>query len=83
MKGYDFVDMTVLGWLGPIGVTSLFYIFYTKEQYDSEFLWATVSAVIFGSTLVHGVTASITARWYKRQKFSTDGTEQREDEDLL
>lgn len=79
IKGYDYIDMAVLGWLGPIGVTSLFYLFYTRETFEHEFLWTTISAVIFGSTLVHGITASPAARWYKHEHLSVEEKKKEEE----
>nr|WKN38880.1 cation:proton antiporter [Tunicatimonas sp. TK19036] len=83
LKGFDWTDIAVVGWLGPIGVTSMFYVFYTQERLENEFLWTVASAIIFGSTLIHGITASATAKWYKRQRPTTGENEGGDDEGVI
>lgn len=67
LRKYNRTDIIALGWLGPVGVTSIYYAFHVMERFDHEIVWTVVSAVIFGSTIVHGITASITGRWFKRK----------------
>jgi NhaP-type Na+/H+ or K+/H+ antiporter len=67
LKGYTKTDFIVLGWFGPIGVTSIFYVFHAHEKFQYEFLWTATSAVIFGSTVVHGMTSSLVSQWFRRK----------------
>lgn len=79
LKGYHYPDLLVMGWLGPIGVSSMFYAFHADSQLDNNFLWVATSAVIFGSTLVHGITSSLTAQWYKRRTSASEEKKIREE----
>ncbi len=67
LKRFNSTDLVVMGWLGPIGISSLFYVFHSLKFYENEILWAVISAVVFASTTVHGITASIIGKWYKRR----------------
>lgn len=68
LRRYNTADVFVLGWLGPIGVSSLFYAFHAMEKIEYEMLWIIVSAVVFGSTVVHGITASLVGKWFKKNQ---------------
>jgi len=66
LQHYSKIDTLALGWLGPMGVTSVYYVFHVQEKVSNEFLWTAASAVIFGSTVVHGITSPYIGRWYKK-----------------
>jgi NhaP-type Na+/H+ or K+/H+ antiporter len=68
LRRYSKIDILALGWLGPIGVTSVFYVFHAQEKMQNDFLWTACSAVIFGSTFVHGITSPYIGRWYKKHR---------------
>lgn len=65
LKRFNSTDLLVMGWLGPIGISSLFYVFHSLKTFENEILWTVISAVVFASTTVHGITASIVGKWYK------------------
>jgi NhaP-type Na+/H+ or K+/H+ antiporter len=55
------------GWFGPIGVSAIFYSMTIASQTGNEQAWRIGSLVVFGSLIVHGVTAAPLARWYGRR----------------
>ncbi len=59
-------DAVFLGWFGPIGVSALFYLTFSREEGVSDpRLWAVGSLMVAVSTVVHGVTAA-PGRWLYR-----------------
>ena len=64
MKGYNFLDMLLMGWFGPIGVAALFYALHINEKHQFSNLWAIVSFVVFSSTVVHGFTRYVVSKKY-------------------
>ena len=63
-------DALFVGWFGPIGIAALFYAVVSYRILGYEIIWPTVSLVIAGSTLVHGITSTPFSKWYGRV---TDG----------
>lgn len=52
-------DAVYLGWFGPIGVTTLFYLTLEAERFAvPEVVLAAGSLVVVASTVVHGLTSS-------------------------
>lgn len=54
------------GWFGPIGIAALFYAAHSSDRVGDQVIWHVTSLVVFGSILVHGVTATPAIRWYAR-----------------
>lgn len=57
-------DVAFLGWFGPMGVAAIFYAAYAVREAHAEVVWHTASALVFGSILVHGMTAAPFTRLY-------------------
>jgi sodium/hydrogen antiporter len=57
LTGFERKDLAFMGWFGPIGVAALFYSFYTYRKLHIEEIWTIGSLVVFGSVIVHGMTA--------------------------
>ena len=52
-------DALFLGWFGPIGVSAIYYLLEVGERVPgSELVVTAGTAVVVGSTLVHGLTGS-------------------------
>ena len=52
-------DALFLGWFGPIGVSAIYYLLEVGERVPGSDLVVTAgTAVVVGSTLVHGLTGS-------------------------
>ncbi len=64
LKGYNWKDIWVMGWFGPIGVAALFYALHINEKHQFIDLWTIVSFVVFASTVVHGFTRYIVSKKY-------------------
>ncbi|MFC0005548.1 cation:proton antiporter domain-containing protein [Micromonospora siamensis] len=63
--GLGWRDLLFLGWFGPIGVSALFYLTFSRDEGAHDpLLWTAGSLVVALSTLVHGVTAMPGRRWY-------------------
>ncbi|MGN9779410.1 cation:proton antiporter domain-containing protein [Micromonospora sp. H33] len=67
-------DVVFLGWFGPIGVSALFYLTYSREEGARDWrLWAAGSLVVVVSTIAHGVTATLGRRWYAARSSTLRG----------
>lgn len=64
LKKLTFADIAFIGWFGPIGVAALFYSVHTLEVIGLHIVWVLGSLVIFGSTVVHGLTGYLFAKFY-------------------
>ena len=64
LRGYKMRDILFIGWFGPIGVAAIFYSMYINRIHYFSDLWPIISFVIFGFTLIHGVTRYYIALWY-------------------
>ncbi len=66
------------GWFGPIGIAAIYYA--VELQHDglverSDMIWHIVSLVVFGSVILHGITATpMTRAFGRRQGAKPDGT---------
>jgi NhaP-type Na+/H+ or K+/H+ antiporter len=61
-------DAVFLGWFGPMGVSSLFYVLLAAEEgVDDPRLFPVVTLVVAASTVVHGVTAAAGRSWHARR----------------
>ncbi len=57
-----------LGWFGPMGVASAFYLAMAHaERATTPRVWAAGTAMIAASTLVHGATAAPARAMYERR----------------
>lgn len=62
-------DALFLGWFGPIGVSAIYYLLEVGERVPgSELVVTAGTAVVVGSTLVHGLTGSPGRAAYARVK---------------
>ena len=55
------------GWFGPIGIAAVFYASELRGKLEQgETVWALVTLVVFGSIMLHGVTATPLTRLFGR-----------------
>jgi sodium/hydrogen antiporter len=54
------------GWFGPIGIAALFYAAEASQITNLDQVWTIGSLVVFGSILVHGISATPLIRRYGR-----------------
>lgn len=77
-------DLAYLGWFGPIGIAAIYYAALAREHVADPLVWHAASAVIFGSIVVHGITAAPFTRVYARRRGGpprgTAGMKERGDE---
>lgn len=59
-------DLAYLGWFGPVGIAAVFYAVLAVRHTGAETVWHAASAVILGSVLAHGLTATAFTRLYAR-----------------
>lgn len=57
-------DGTFLGWFGPIGIAAIYYAAFVAKEVHEPVIWPAVSAMVFSSILIHGVTAAPFTRFY-------------------
>ncbi|GAB3537278.1 hypothetical protein GCM10027443_29970 [Pontibacter brevis] len=57
-------DVAIVGWFGPIGVAALFYMVHSLQKVGMQEVWVVGTLIVFGSTLVHGFTGYMFAKWY-------------------
>jgi sodium/hydrogen antiporter len=57
-------EIAFLGWFGPMGVAAIFYAAFALREGQPEVVWHAVSALVFASIVVHGVTAWPFTRLY-------------------
>jgi sodium/hydrogen antiporter len=55
--GFKLKDSLILGWFGPIGAAALYYALEVKEKTGFNEIWVFTTLIVFGSTLVHGITS--------------------------
>ncbi|MBY5161377.1 cation:proton antiporter [Salsipaludibacter albus] len=70
--GIDRVGATWLGWFGPMGVASIFYLLEAEEFGGPEDLWVHGSAVVAASVLVHGTTTGVGRRLLRERTGDRD-----------
>jgi len=59
-------DTIYAAWFGPIGFAAIYYAIVAAEAVGDPNLWTLASAIIFGSIVVHGMTATPFTRLYGR-----------------
>ena len=59
-------DLWFCGWFGPIGLSAVYYATTAHRLLGDARVWPIASLLVFGSIVVHGVTAAIGTRWYAR-----------------
>lgn len=71
----------LIAWFGPRGLNSLLFALLVVAMGvpGSEFLFAAVGAVVVGSVLAHGITATPVTGWYARKVEAATLAEERED----
>jgi NhaP-type Na+/H+ or K+/H+ antiporter len=65
-------DAIFNGWFGPIGVGAIYYATEVHEALTNE-LWVVASLVVFGSIVLHGITATPLIRIYARRAERSSG----------
>lgn len=66
--GFSRRDSAFLGWFGPVGVASVFYLAMSRsEGVDDPVLWAAGTLAVTISTVVYGMTAAPGRVLYKRR----------------
>jgi NhaP-type Na+/H+ or K+/H+ antiporter len=63
-------DALFNGWFGPVGIAALFYATHAERSTDQPIVWTVASLVIFGSIVVHGVTATPLCRAFGARESS-------------
>jgi len=66
-KTFSVPDAVFIGWFGPIGAAAMFYAVYTYRHIHNKDVWDVVSAVVFLSTIVHGITGYPWSKWYHKK----------------
>jgi len=56
----------IVGWFGPVGVAALFYFTFLQQLTDIHFIFNLGTQVVFGSTLLHGITAVPFSKIFKK-----------------
>ncbi|MCC9136982.1 cation:proton antiporter [Pontibacter silvestris] len=59
-------DLVMVGWFGPIGVAAIYYMALTLSKTGMHEVWVVGSLIVFGSTIVHGLTGYPFAKLYSR-----------------
>ena len=59
-------DAAYAAWFGPVGFAAIYYALMAAEAVGDPDLWTVASAIIFGSIVVHGMTATPLTRLYGR-----------------
>jgi NhaP-type Na+/H+ or K+/H+ antiporter len=59
-------DAAFLGWFGPIGIAAIYYAALAHSHLHDPLFWYVASALIFGSIMLHGVTAAPLTRLHAR-----------------
>ncbi len=62
----SFRDRLFIGWFGPIGISSLYYISFAYRKTNMEMIWSIGTLVICASILAHGVTATPMTLLYEK-----------------
>lgn len=55
---YNRHDITFLGWFGPVGIAAIYYSTLAHKHLADPLFWHVASAVVFGSIVLHGITAA-------------------------
>ncbi|MCO6187773.1 cation:proton antiporter [Rhizobium sp. L1K21] len=58
-------EAAFLGWFGPVGVSTIYYLTFSKEDAGTSILWEAGSMVAFVSVLIYGVSATPLARSFR------------------
>ena len=71
----------LIAWFGPRGLNSLLFALLVVAMGvpDGEFLFAATGAVVVGSVLAHGITATPVTGWYARKVATSTLAEEREE----
>lgn len=78
-NSYNTHDLSFLGWFGPIGIAAIYYATLAHKHLGDPIFWEVTSAVVFGSIVLHGVTAAPLSSLYHRRPGATPSrTEQLE-----
>jgi len=67
-KPLTMLDISYMGWFGPIGVAAIYYANFAQSHVHDPLVWYAASAMIFGSIMVHGITAAPLTRYYSRRR---------------
>lgn len=71
-RTFTVIDITYMGWFGPIGVAAIYYASYARSHVQDPLIWQAASAMIFGSIMAHGMTAAPFTRLYGRHNPDKD-----------
>lgn len=59
-------DLVMVGWFGPIGIAAVFYAVHSFSLTGLYEVWVIGSLIVFGSTIVHGLTGYHFAKLYSQ-----------------
>lgn len=62
----DWPITLIMGWFGPIGVTTLYYATLISSRTGYDLAWTVGTLLVLASMLVHGMTAAPLAKRYGR-----------------
>ena len=55
----DWPSALFVGWFGPIGIGTLFYVAMALRETEADHLYAVATAMIAGSVFAHGLTDTL------------------------
>lgn len=64
---YNKQDIAFLGWFGPVGIAAIYYSTLAHKHLGDPMYWNVTSAVVFGSIVLHGITAAPLTRLHHRK----------------
>lgn len=70
-NSYNTHDLSFLGWFGPIGIAAIYYATLAHKHLGDPIFWEVTSAVVFGSILLHGITAAPLSALHQRRPGAT------------
>jgi NhaP-type Na+/H+ or K+/H+ antiporter len=73
-KSLNVRDSFYIGWFGPIGIAAIYYAAMAEKHAHDPLIWHAASAMVFGSILIHGVTAAPLTRLYGRREIASHGS---------
>lgn len=60
-------DVAFLGYFGPVGIAAIYNSALAHKHLGDPVFWNATSAVVFGSIVLHGITAAPLTRLHHRR----------------
>jgi len=61
-------EAAFLGWFGPVGISTVFYVLILQHEAGLDQLWPVASMVVVASILLHGISATPLTHWAGRYR---------------